>query len=364
MKRRAHGEGSIYYWNEKSLWVGQVILPSGKKRVKYTKTQKEAKDWLHAQKEAVKSGNWVVQDNIILNDYLDRYLTDVAAHTLRPKTIEAYESLIRMHIKPELGLIKLSALRPDQVQNLYSVKLNSGLSHRTVQFIHSILHKSLDQALRWGLVNRNVADLVDPPSVKHPTPKTYTSDQVKQLLTSSRDNRMYPILALAVSCGLREGEVLGVYYEDIDWETNTIHVNHAVQYLIGKGLTITEPKTDKAKRTVSVPDFVMQALKEHCEGQNINQGLIFKTSHGTPFSPRNLIRYFKAALEEAGLPEIRFHDLRHTAATLLLTAGVHPKVVQEMLGHSQINLTLDTYSHVLPSMQNEASQKMNEMLKV
>jgi integrase len=133
--------------------------------------------------------------------------------------------------------------------------------------------------------------------------------------------------------------------------------------LIGKGLIITEPKTDKARRTIAVPDFVMQSLKEHCDSQNRNQGLIFTTSTGTPFSPRNVIRYFKQALVKAGLPEIRFHDLRHTAATLLLSEGVHPKIVQEMLGHSQINLTLDTYSHVLPSMQQEASQKMNGLLK-
>jgi integrase len=364
VKRRAHGEGSLYYWEEKALWVGQIILPTGKKRVKYTKTQKEAKDWLHTQKEAVKSGNWVEQENITLADYLDRYMSDVAAHTLRPKTLEAYEYLVRLHIKPELGAIKLSALRPDQLQNLYSVKLNSGLSRRTVQFIHSVLHKSLDQAYKWGLVTRNVSDLVDPPSVKRHAPVTFSPAQVKQLLASCRKDRMYPILALAVSCGLREGEVLGIFYEDIDWKNNTIHIQHAVQYLIGKGLIITEPKTDKARRTIAVPDFVMVALKQHCDSQNTNQGLIFKTSNGTPFSPRNVIRYFKQTLEKAGLPEIRFHDLRHTAATLLLSEGVHPKVVQEMLGHSQINLTLDTYSHVLPSMQQEASEKMNGLLKV
>lgn len=363
MKRRAHGEGSIYFWEEKSLWVGQIILPTGKKRVKYTKTQKEAKDWLHTQKEAVKSSNWVEQENITLSNYLDRYLTDVAANTLRPKTLEAYEYLVRLHLKPELGMIKLTALRPDQVQNLYSKKLSSGLSRRTVQFIHSVLHKSLDQAFRWGLITRNVCDLVDPPSVKRQSPTTLGIEQVKHLLATIKDDRMYPILALAVSCGLREGEVLGVHYEDIDWNSNTIHICHAVQYLIGKGLNITEPKTDKARRTISVPDFVMEALKDNCDSQNINQGLIFKTSNGTPYSPRNLIRYFKQALEKSELPEIRFHDLRHTAATLLLSAGIHPKVVQEMLGHSQINLTLDTYSHVLPSMQKEASQKMNGLLK-
>lgn len=360
-KRRARGEGTIYQ-NPSGLWVAQITLPTGKRKAKYSKNQRVVKDWLLNQRQAVQTGNWVEKDQITVEQFLDRYFEDVAKHSLRPKTLETYEYLLRMHIKPELGKIKLASLRPDQVQNLYANKLESGLSNRTVQFMHSILHKALQQALKWGLVYRNVADLVEPPSVKKKAPQTLSSSQVKQFLNSIRDDRMFPIFALAIGCGLREGEVLGLHYEDIDWETQTIHVKHAIQYLIGKGLVLTEPKTDKSRRAVEIPDFAFQALKDHRDLHNIHQGLMFVTSNGTPFSPRNVIRFFKQSLEQAGLPEIRFHDLRHTSATLLLTAGVHPKVVQEMLGHSQINLTMDTYSHVLPSMQQEASKKMDGIL--
>jgi integrase len=360
-KRRARGEGTIYQ-NPSGLWVAQITLPSGKRKAKYSKTQKVVRDWLLNQRQSVQTGNWVEKDQITVDQFLDRYFKDIASHTLKPKTLETYEYLLRMHIKPGLGFIKLTSLRPDQIQNLYSQKLESGLSSRTVQFIHSILHKALRQALKWGLVYRNVADLVEPPAVNKKTPLTLSPSQVKLLLNAVRSDRMFPILALAIGCGLREGEVLGLHYEDIDWDAQTIHVQHAVQYLIGKGLVITQPKTDTSRRTIHIPDFAYQALKDHRDSQDRNQGLVFITANGTPYSPRNLIRYFKQSLVKAELPEIRFHDLRHTAATLLLTAGVHPKIVQEMLGHSQINLTLDTYSHVLPSMQQEASQKMDSIL--
>ncbi len=360
-KKRGHGEGTIYQ-NAKGMWVAQVTLPNGKRKTKYSDSQKGAKEWILNERETIQKGNWVAEDKITVGDFLDRYMADIAAHTLRPKTIEAYEYLVRRHIKPELGVYRLNQLRPDHLQNLYSQKIQSGLSRRTVQFIHSVLHKALSQALKWGLVHRNIADLVEAPAVKRKAPTTLTSDQVKQYLTCIHDDRMYPILALAVSCGMREGELLGLHYEDVDWNNGVIHIRHAIQYLIGKGLVITEPKTDKARRAIPVPEFAMAALKDHRDSQNKNQGLVFTTSNGTPFSPRNLIRYFKHTLQKAGLPEIRFHDLRHTSATLLLSEGVHPKVVQEMLGHSQINLTMDTYSHVLPSLQQQASEKMNRIL--
>lgn len=357
-KRRARGEGTVYYTEALNRWIAQITLPNGKKKTKSAKTQKEVRDWLQTQRQAVKTNLIVEEEKVTLSDFLEHYMEDVAKHTLRPKTLESYGYLIRLHIKPELGNIKLSQLRPDHVQQLYSAKLNSGLSRRTVQFIHSILHKTLSQALKWGLVTRNVTDLVEKPTVKRPTPTTLSVQEVKKLLATVREDRLYPMYCLAM-VGLREGEILGLHYEDVDWEKGTIHIRHAVQYLIGQGLQITEPKTQKAKRTIKLPDFVFSALKEHADKQNTNHGLMFTTGNGTPFSPRNFIRHFKQSLQKAGLPEIRVHDLRHTTATLLLSQGVHPKVVQEILGHSQISLTMDTYSHMLPELQDEAAEKLS-----
>jgi len=361
-KRRSRGEGTIFLDKSSGLWVAEITLPNGKKRRKYSKTQTVVKEWLLAQRNALKQGLLVESEKVTVSQFLDCYFTDVASHTVRPKTLESYEYIIRMHIKPEIGPIKLSALRPDHLQKLYSDKLNSGLSRRTVQYIHSVMHKSLDQALRWGLVQRNVADLVDAPSVKRKALNVWSVEQTKKFLDTVKDRRFYPIYVIAISCGMREGEILGLHYEDVDFENGLIHVRHAIQYLLGKGLVLTEPKTEKARRSIKMPDITLQALRQHYDKQKRNQGFIFITGNNTPISPRNLVRDFKSVLAETGLPDIRFYDLRHLCATLHLMAGTHPKTVQSLLGHSQINLTLDTYSHMLPVLEEEAAEKMNSIL--
>lgn len=361
-KRRAAGEGTVFYSDKEKTWVAEVFLPDGKRRRKRSKRQQVVKDWLLAQREAIKDGLVIENDKITVAQFITRYMEDVGAHALRPRTIEGYWSLIRVHIIPGIGSIKLSQLRADQLQSFYSEKLKSGLSNRTVQFIHSIIHKSLGQALKWGLVIRNVSDLVEKPTVKRKAPVIWSVEDTQKFLKAVEQHRFYPIYVLAVATGMREGEVLGVQFEDIDWKTGTLHVKHAVQYLIGKGIVLTEPKTDKAKRPIPLPDFAIQVLKRHCDAQNRNQGFIFATSNTTPYSPRNLIRHFQQVVEETGLPHITFHSFsRHYHATYLLSQGVNPKVVQERLGHSQISLTLDTYSHVIPSLQKEAAEKANGM---
>jgi integrase len=284
---------------------------------------------------------------------------DQAAHTLRPKTIEQYSYLIRLHIKPHLGTIKLDQLRPEQLQRLYSEKVASGLSPRTVQLIHAVIHKTLGQAVRWGLVMRNVSDLTDPPKPGKPIHHIWTVDQAKTFLASVKDHPWYPVYLIAVSTGLREGEVLGLHGADIDWAEGVMHIRRTVSQLQGKGgLKIGQPKTGKSRRSVTLPAMTFKAL-EPLKG---TQGLLFITASGKPVAPRNLIRHFKLATAAAGLPDIRFHDLRHTCATLLLSLGVHPKVVQEILGHSSIALTMDTYSHVVPSMQASSASQMNDLL--
>jgi len=362
-KRRANNEGSLFYSDTEKCWIAEIVLPDGRERRKRSKKQQVVKEWLLTQRDAVRDGLVVEDDKLTLGQFLDRYMSDTASHNLRPKTLEAYEALIRLHIKPELGEIRLTQLRPDHLQALYSQKRNAGLSNRTVQFIHSIIHKVLGQAMKWGLVMRNVADLVEKPIVKRKAPEIWSTEQINIFLKAVKDHRFYPIYVLAVAGGFREGEVLGIHFEDIDWQNGIINVRHAVQYLIGKGVVLTEPKTEKAKRPVPLPEFALRVLKDHCDSQNRNQGFIFITSNLTPYSPRNLIRHFKQVIEETGLPEIRFHDLRHYHASFLLSQGINPKIVQERLGHSSIVLTMDTYSHTTPSLQKEAAIKANEMFK-
>jgi len=362
-KRRSRGEGSIYFLDNKKLWVAKITLPDGKRKVKYAKDQKAVREWLAKAQNELRQGILVKDESITFKKYITDYIENVGKNNLRPKTLEVYNYLINLHINPEIGHIKLVQLRPDHLQSLYAKKVASGLSKRTVQFMHAVIHKALKQALKWGMVNRNVADLVEAPKPKRKSLTVWNSEQVKTFLGSSKDHRFFPIFVLAIYCGLREGEVLGIHRENVDLGNGTIRVLHQAQSLKG-GIVITEPKTDSSKRLVTVPKTALRILREHIKKLEIETGLIFTTSTGKPISPSNLQKAFRDELEKEGLPKIRFHDLRHTSATLLLEAGVHPKVVQERLGHSHISLTLDTYSHVLPSMQRDAADRIDEAIGI
>lgn len=359
MARRTKNEGTIYWSNTHNLWVAQITLPNGKRKSKYSKDQKTVRNWLLEQRKALKDGS-LVSESITVSEFFKRYL-DVIVHTVRPKTYERYEGLYRLHIEPELGYLKLHYLRPAHIQGLYSTKLSDGQSKRSVQQLHALIHKALDQALKWGLVNQNVSDLVTSPKPDKRIPPTLTKDQVIKFLGVAKKDRLYALYVLAITTGMRQGELLGLRWGDVDLDKALIQVKHTTQTLWKKGIVFTEPKTEKSKRSITIPEIAVEALKNHPKIES-EHDLVFPTSEGTPIRGGNLLKYFKRLLERAGLPQMRFHDLRHTSATLLLTAGVHPKIVQERLGHSQIGLTLDTYSHVLPSMQEEAANKMDNML--
>lgn len=359
-KRRANNEGALFYSDYEECWIAEITLPNGRRRRKRSKKQKVVKDWLLKQRTALQEGRLLPDENITVAEYLDRFMNDVAAHTLRPSSIQSYGFLIRDHIKPEIGHIKLASLRPDHLQSLYSLKLESGLSKRTVQYIHSVIRRALNQAVKWGLLYRNPTAAVTPPKPKKKTPKTLTAEQVKQFFNAVSEHRYYPIYVIAVTMGLRKSEILGLRWQDVDLDQGTVSINHIVTEIQGV-IHTGRPKTESSRRTVAMPDVVREVLQEHREATDGTEGLVLTTSSGRAISQRNLTRHFHAALEDAGLEKMRFHDLRHTAATLLLKENVHPKIVQELLGHSSITLTLDTYSHVIPSMQQEAADKMDDL---
>ena len=360
MKRRLKGEGSVYKRSD-GLWVGQIYLPTGKKKVKYSKTQKEVRDWLHEQKENANKGIFTNAKDIILSTYLEQYMVSQAT-SLRPKTVNGYLYVIRKHITPELGSCKLKLLSPNQLQSFYTLKVNSGLSKRTVQIMHNFLHKALDQAAKWGMVARNVTDLVDPPTPDKKSPTIWTVEQSKKFLNQVKDSRFYPMYTLAY-IGLREGEILGLPVDCFDRENHTVTIRQALSYLVGKGLVISEPKTEASKRTIKLPDFVYEALMAHPLKEN--QQLMFVTANGTPFSPRNFFRHFKDQAKLAGLPEIRFHDLRHFAVSFLINElKIPPKVVQGIIGHTTVNLTMTVYAHSTTDQQNEAMEKMGTAFSV
>lgn len=229
-----------------------------------------------------------------------------------------------------------------------------------MQHMHAVIRRSLNQALKWDLIVRNPASVVTAPTPDKKPPKTFTSKQAKQFLEDVQDHRWYPIYVLAITTGMRQGEILGLHWEDVDLEKGNLAVRHTIQLLQGR-IIEGEPKSAGSRRTIALPEYTVAVLMLHQEKTDKDEGLLFTTASGRPVSPRNLLRHFHQVLDRTGLPKIRFHDLRHTAATLLLRENVHPKIVQEMLGHSTIALTLDTYSHILPDIQQEAADKMDKI---
>jgi integrase len=302
-KRRSKGEGSIWYNESDGRWKAQITLPDGKRRGKSAKTQKDVRDWLIQQRNQVKEGLYVADDQLRVGTYLDRYLENVSVHQLRPRTYNRHYDLVNKHIKPEIGNIRLNALSPGHVQSLYTRKLDQGLSKRSVQYIHAVLHKALNQALKWGLVVRNVTDLVEKPKPDKKVFKTWSVEEVNLFLYSVQEHRWYPIYMLAIYTGLRQGELLGIHREDIDLGNGILHVRHQISAIRGQGLTISEPKTDKARRAVTLPPSARDTLAAYLSERGDDPGLIFTTSTGNPISPRNLLRHFKRAINENNLSE-------------------------------------------------------------
>jgi integrase len=360
-KRRSQGEGTLFQRKD-GLWRAAIVLPDGQRRFKTSKSQKVVRDWLQAQRQSVRDQLWVADDKLTLGEFLTRYLADIAASTVRPRTLESYTWLVHNHIQPALGDVRLTNLMAQRVQGFYSERLQAGLSATTVLHIHNFLHKALEQAVRWGLVPRNVTDLVDPPRSKRRQPTVWSAEQARRFLEKAKSHRLYALYVLALFTGMRQGELLGLQFDDIDWETSTINVQHSLQTLSGKPQLLAAPKTEKSRRRVSLPEAARLALERHVKLQAGKKGYVFVSQVGTPLLPHSVIDTFKRLIEEAGVPDIRFHDMRHTCATLHLLAGTNPKVVQDLLGHSTITLTLDTYSHILPGIQEDAAKRMDRLL--
>lgn len=296
------------------------------------------------------------------------WLEDVHKAKVRLSTYERYRSILHVHLIPGLGHIKLQKLSTRQVQSFYAGKLKGGLSARRVRSIHAVLHKALDHARRLKFVGENVCDDVELPRVKEREMQVLTPEQAQLLLQLLRKHRLEALLTLALATGMREGEILGLRWRDVDLERGMLQIRCTLLYLAGHGFVENEPKTEKSKRQIKLSPFVITALEQHRIAQFElrlkkgpswrDNGLVFPTSKGTFINPTNLNRQFARLLKKMGLPHLRFHDLRHSAATLLISMKVDPKTVQELLGHSDINITLRTYAHVLPSMRQEATDKM------
>jgi len=306
-----------------------------------------------------------------LGDYLDQWLAEVARPRVREWTYAGYEVHIRRHIKPILGRIPLDRLTPQHVQSLLNKKLDEGLKPKTVRYLRGTLRTALNEAVRWGLVARNVAALVEGPRVERYRIQPFTPDEARTLLAAVRGNRLEALYSVAPTMGLRQGEALGLQWKDVDFDSGHIRITKQLQRIHGSP-QLVEPKTERSRRTVAMPAMIALALNDHHERQEKERaaagtrwkshGLIFTTPIGTPLDGTAVTKAFHQLLDHAGLPQRRFHDLRHSCATLLLVQGVSPRVVMDVLGHSQIALTMNTYSHVIPDLRRDAARRMEELL--
>ncbi len=374
-RKRGNGEGSISR-RKGGGWMAQYAVHTAegrKRRTLYGRTRAEVAAKLAKALSSREDGLVFDAGTMTVGEYLERWLRDSVAGNVRPRTLSNYRLQARRHIIPAFGGIKLKALTPAHVQGLYRQKLDSGLSPASVRYVHAVLHRALKQALRWGLVPRNVTEAVDIPKLVREEVRALSPEEARAFLETARGDRYEGMYVVAVTAGLRRGEVLGLKWTDVDLESAKLRVARQLQRMRdGSGLKFTSPKGGKG-RTVSLPPRAVEALRAHRVRQaqeKLKAGslykdgnLVFATQVGTPPEPSNVDRRsFKPLLEKAGLPNVRFHDLRHTCATLLLSEGVNPKFVQELLGHADVGLTLNTYSHYLPSMGDQTAAAMEGAL--
>jgi integrase len=308
---------------------------------------------------------------LTLAAFLEGWLADVVRLSVRPKTSVSYRSIVRLHLAPGLGEIPLTELRPGEVQAYLNAKAASGLAPRTVAYHRNVLRQALGHAERTELVGRNVARLALPPRIPRREVRPLSPEEARTFLAAIAGERLEALYLVALGAGLRQGEILGLRWSDVDLDEGTIRVHQALQRVEGR-FALVEPKSSTSRRIVALPAIVCAGLLAHRERQtHEGQGravpdefadLVFTTTVGTPIDGISVTRRFQRILKAAGLPHQRFHDLRHACASLLLSQGVPARVVMETLGHSQISLTLNTYSHVIPALGREAAERMDAVL--
>jgi integrase len=372
VKRRGNGEGSIVE-RANGTWAAAISLGwiEGKRARKfiYGRTRKEVADKLHAQLHEKGRGLPVRTKDQTLENYLTRWL-EFTKPAVRPRTWEKFESVVRIHLIPNLGTYRLEKLQPEHVQMLLTRKLTSGLSPQSVKHIRTILSIALNRAMKWNLIGRNVAALTDPPKFDRAQVVPLTLDEVARLRRAASEDRLEALLELELSVGLRRGEALALRWADLD-PNNVLTISQSLQRVDGK-LQLLALKTDSSRRRAELSEIAIKALRKHesrQKEQRLKAGaawketdLIFCTAIGLPLEPRNIVRSFKSLLKKAGIQDKRFHDLRHTFASLALSDGAPVKDVSAVLGHARASMTLDVYSHLMPGSAGRVASRMDKIL--
>lgn len=337
--------------------------------------KKDAQKYLNGVLREIDLGTFIEPSQMILGQYLDQWLKAAAKPRVREQTYIGYVAVLRRYVRPVLSAKKLSDLRPMDLQALYSKMLEQGLSARMVRYTHTVLASSLKQAVKWGLIFRTPSDSVELPRQARKEMKALSPEEAERFLKAAAEDRMGALFALAIATGMRPEEYLALQWKDVDLQSGVVTIQRVlIRKANGSDWYFDEPKTSRSRRSIPLPSSVLQGLIEYKRRQSEkrlkagpkykNIDLIFANRTGGPLHRHHLWRlHFKPILRRAELNEsLRLYDLRHTCATLLLAAGENPKVVSERLGHASVALTLDTYSHVLPSMQQAASEKLESLV--
>jgi integrase len=304
---------------------------------------------------------------ITLNEYLDRWLGTAVGPRVRPKTFQDYQGILHRYVRPVLGERVLAALRPLDLQAMYQHMTERGLSARTIRYAHVLIKSAMQQAVRWRLLLENPADGLKVPQQVRNEMRSLTVEQARALLKAAEGTKYGPVLAVALTTGMRPSEYLGLKWQDIDWARQTVSVVRSIRRLNGKWC-FSDTKRLRSRRPIKLQHWIVSLLHDlHTKvgAQDLYpeaRDLIFRTPSGQPISADYLAKHFRSILDIAGVPRMRLYDLRHSAATIALAAGVSPKVVSEQLGHASTAFTLDTYAHVLPHMQDEAAARVEAML--
>lgn len=342
-------------------------------------TKRDAERRLAELLNQIDNGTYVPPSKMTVAEYLDRWLKEYAWANLAPRTAEGYELIVRRHIIPTLGKIGLTALKPEHIQRYQSEKLSSGradgkggLSPRTVRHHYMTLHNALEQAVRMGLLSRNAADAVSPPRFQRHQWQALSEFGLRSLLEAASESPYYVLFYLALFTGMRRSELLALRWCDVDLLLYRVAVNRSLHQLPKGEVVIRMPKSARSRRMVSLPPSAAQLLQEHKQEQARRRAamgvelreedLVFSDFEDKPLRPDSVTHAWVKLVRRIGLKGIRLHDARHTHASLMLKQGVHPKIVQERLGHASIQVTLDTYSHVAPGLQEAAAAGFDEMV--
>ena len=367
-KRKGNSEGSI--WQRKDgRWVAAITTDNGRRISRYGKTRAEAHKKLQILLSEQQKGLESNTSRQPMGDFLVEWL-ESRRNSLRSNTFARYEQLIHIHTIPDIGRIRLSKLQPRHLEKLYTKKLESGLSPTTVRHIHARIHTALEQALRRGLVFRNVSSLVTPPKRAFREMSFLTPVEARKVLSTARGDRLEALYILALTSGLRRGELLGLSWNNVDLDNRKLRVESTL--LADKSLA--PPKTAKGRRVLSLTNLAVDSLRIwkilQIEEQLLagsawrnQRNLVFTNSVGNHLTPSHLSgRLFPALLKRARVKRITFHELRHSTASLLLSLNTPNKMVQELLGHANIGITMDIYSHSMPALQEEGIAKLDTLL--